>query len=296
MREALLTGAGGFVGQALARLLPGHRALGLGAEDWESRLASAPLEGAVVYHLAARVHDAGTRDDAPFLRDNVEKTRRLAEEAARRGARRFVFVSSIRVHGQESAGRPLRTTDALAPRDPYGRSKLEAERVLAAIADSHGMPLVVVRPPLVIGAGARGNLESLMKLVDSGWPLPFASIENRRSFVHVDDLARLLVVCGRESSAVGGTFFGAHRETFSTPRLVTALRRALHRPGRLFAMPPAVLEIAAAVAGRGELARPLTRSLECDPSDTRDRLGWAAEIGCEAAAGDLARGWREAGR
>jgi nucleoside-diphosphate-sugar epimerase len=293
---ALLTGAGGFVGSALARRLHGHCALSLGAADWEARLEAAPLEGATVYHLAARVHDPGPRDAAAFDRDNVEKTRRLGEAAARRRARRLVFVSSIKVHGEESRGRAFSPRDEPSPEDPYGRSKAEAERVLAGIAAEHGLPLVVVRPPLVLGPGAKGNLRSLMALADGPWPLPFASIDNRRSFVHVEDLARLLVLCGSEVAAAGRTFIAAHAESTSTPRLVGALRRALGRSERFFPMPPRMLEAAAALAGQGERARRLTRSLEGDPADARARLGWSAEIGIDDAAREMAHAWRQGWR
>jgi nucleoside-diphosphate-sugar epimerase len=296
MHEALLTGAGGFVGRALARHLPGCRALSLGAGDWEARLAAAPLAGATVFHLAARVHDPRAADVDAFHRDNVEKTRRLGEAAARRGARRLVFVSSIKVHGEESGARAFRPADEPAPQDAYGRSKMEAERALAQLATEHGLAVVVVRPPLVLGPGARGNLESLMALADSPWPLPLAAIDNRRSFVHVDDLARLLLLCGSEEGAVGRTFIGAHAQSVSTPQLVGALRRALGRPERLFPLPPAILEATAALAGQGARARRLTRSLVGDPSEARERLGWSAGISIDGAAQEMARAWRRGWR
>jgi nucleoside-diphosphate-sugar epimerase len=283
--EALLTGAGGFIGRALARVLPGSATLRLGVSDWEARLAAAPLAGAVIFHLAARVHAPDDRDEAAFHRDNTEKTRRLAEEAARRGARRLVFLSSIKAQAEESRARALRPEDPAEPADAYGRSKLAAERALATA----GLPVVVVRAPLVFGAGAKGNLRSLMALADSGWPLPFAGIDNRRSFVHVEDLARLLAACGEHAAAPGRTFIAAHPVPWSTPRLVSCLRRELGRPERLFALPPALLESAAALVGQGGRVRPLTRSLECDPGETERTLGWSARIGLEEATREMAR-------
>jgi len=288
--SALVTGAGGFVGRALARILPGSAALSLGADDWEERLAAAPLEGAVVFHLAARVHAPADRDEAAFQHDNVEKTRRLAEEAARRGARRLVFLSSIKAQADESRERALRPEDPPAPTDAYGRSKLAAERSLA----SAHLPIVVVRAPLVLGAGAKGNLKSLLALADSAWPLPFAGITNRRSFVQVDDLARLLMACGEHPAAPGRTLIASHPDAMSTPQLVASLRRALGRPERLFAVPPKLLESAAAAIGQGERMRPLTRSLECDPGEAVSRLGWSPRVGLEEAAQEMARAWREA--
>jgi UDP-glucose 4-epimerase len=292
LADALITGAGGFVGRALARAVPASASLSLGAPDWEARLAAAPLDGAVIFHLAARVHTPDDHDEAGFQRDNIEKTRRLAEEAARRGARRLVFMSSIKAQAEESRGRGLRPEDPPAPADPYGRSKLAGERAAA----SAGLPLVVVRAPLVMGAGAGGNLARLMALADSAWPLPFGAIANRRSFVHVDDLARLLVACGEHAAAPGRTFIAAHPDSWSTPRLLSCLRRALGRPERLFALPPALLEFVATALGRGEPMRRLTRSLECDASDAMTVLGWSARVGLDEAARDMVRAWREARR
>lgn len=294
MQRVLLTGAGGFVGRALVAALPAPPdVLAMAPHDWEERLARAPLEGAIVFHLAARVHDARERDAAAFRRDNAGKTRRLAEEAARRGARRLVFMSTIKVHGEESPGRPFTAGDAPDPRDPYARSKLEAEQALREVAAATRLEVVTVRSPLVLGAGAQSNVASLIALADSRWPLPFAAIANRRSFVHVDDLARLLLACGDAPQAAGATFIAAHRVAMSTPSLVRALRAALGRPARLFECPARVLEAAASAAGQGERMRRLTRSLEADAAATEAALGWTATIDLAAAASEMARARRE---
>jgi nucleoside-diphosphate-sugar epimerase len=293
MHGALITGAGGFVGSALAIRLPAHATLSLGALDWEERIAQAPLPGATIFHLAARVHQGSSGDDEMFGRDNTLKTTRLAEAAARRGARRMVFLSSVKVYGEESPGRPFRLSDPPSPLDAYGRSKLEAERSLARVAAQGGLEVVVVRSPLVFGARAKGNMRSLLALADSGWPLPLSSIGNRRSFVPVDDLAQLLLACGELPAAQGKTYLAAHDEVFSTAQLVRVLRAALGRPQRLFPAPPALLEALASVGGRGDAARRLTRSLECDPSAAQRDLGWRALIGLEASALEMARAWRE---
>lgn len=281
------------MGRALAHALPAPPAtLSLGAHDWEERLRGAPFEGRAVFHLAARVYAPHDDDAAAFHRDNVDKTRRLAEEAARGGALRLIFVSTSKVYGEESPGRPFAAGDAPAPPDSYARSKLLAEEALARIAGDSGLEVVVVRPPLVLGAGARGNVASTMRLADGAWPLPFGAISNRRSFVHVDDLAGLLVRCATHPAAAGATLDAAHAEPMSTAALFEALRRHLGRPPRLFAVPPAALERAAALAGAGARMRRLTRSLELDPAPTERALGWRAPTGLEEAAAEMSRAWR----
>ena len=291
--QAIVTGASGFVGQVLRAALPEtHRTLSLGTADWERSIEGVSLAGATIFHLAARVHELGGRDAAAYERDNVEKTRRLAERAVQQRARRIVFMSTIKVQGEETRGRRMDPGDAPDPQDAYARSKLEAERALRDIAGAGGVEWVVVRSPLVFGPAAKGNLASLLRLADSPWPLPFAAIANRRSFVHASDLARLLLACAENAAAPGRTFLAAHEEPLSTPQLVGALRRSLGRQERLYAVPPAMLEGAASLIGQGERMRRLTRSLEVDSSLARDMLGWKAAVGHENAAAEMARHWR----
>jgi len=227
------------------------------------------------------------------MRDNVEKTRVLAEAAAQAGARRLVFLSSIKVNGEETAVRAFECGDPPSPQDAYGVSKWHAEEALASIAGRGRLEVVVVRAPLVYGASAKGNLLSLLRLADSPYPLPFAALDNRRSFVHVGDLARLLVECGAQPRAAGGSFLAAHPQSVSTSRLVARLRDVLARPRRLWRMRASLLESLAAPLGLGSMARRLTRSLEVDASAARRSLGWEAIIGFDAAVEDLVRGYKD---
>ena len=297
MRRAIVTGSSGFVGSALVpRIGVPVLPLPMGGADWVRRLEACDFAGATVFHLAARVHRPGDGDEAAYHEDNVEKTRRLAEAAAGGGAARLVFLSSIKVHGEESAaGHPLRPGDAPNPADPYARSKRDAEAALRDISSGSALSICIVRAPLVYGARARGNLRAMVRLADSPWPLPFASLANRRSFVQVDDLARLLLACGASPAAHGATYLAAHPEPMSTAALVARLRRALGRPERLYAVPAAWLEAGASLIGRRDAMLRLTRSLEADPSLAREQLGWEAQVGPEAAVAELARASRDRG-
>lgn len=289
----IVTGAGGFVGRALkARLGARQIALHLSRANWMEEAASVPFEGATVIHLAARVHEPNG-DEALFMRDNVEKTRELARLARVRGARRLVFLSSIKVNGEETQGPPFRAGDPGAPEDAYARSKQHAEAALHEVSAGSPMEAVVIRAPLVYGRGARGNLSALLRLADTPLPLPFAAISNRRSFIHVEDLAAALDAGSRIPRAAGRTYLVAHRQPLSTPALVGGLRRALGRPERLFGVAPALLEAAAAAVGRGAQMRRLTRSLEIDASLAETELEWTARRTPADALADLAAGCRE---
>ena len=276
----------------MARLGPDPSTLAMGRPDWREKLAEAPLEGAVVYHLAARVHHDDRGDEASFMADNAEKTRLLAEAAARKRARRFIFLSSIKVHGEETRADPFRANDAPAPEDAYARSKLAAEQALAQVAAATNLEVTVVRAPLVYGPSAGGNLRALLAIADGAWPLPLAAIRNRRSFVHVDDLARLLAECGAHPQAPGRTYLAAHARSVSTPSLVAEMRRALRRPARLFSFPTPLLELAGMLTGQAHRIRRLTRSLEVDPSAAELDLGWVARISMEQAVEEMALAFR----
>src|SRR5258706_12273391 len=188
LERALVSGAGGFVGSALVAPLAVARALlRMGAPDWTEQLGTTNFQDATIFHLAARVH--GDDDDDPaFLHDNVDKTLALARAARRGGARRFVFLSSVKVNGEETRSHAFNRADKPAPQDAYARSKAQAEAGLTMI---EGLDVVVVRSPLVYGPGVKGNLLALRLLGASPWPPPSGALDNRATFAPLDRVPRL---------------------------------------------------------------------------------------------------------
>ena len=167
---------------------------------------------------------------------------------------------------------------------------------LAQVAAHSSMQAVIVRAPLVYGAPPQGNLAALLAIADSPLPLPFAAIDNRRSFIALDDLCAALIACASVEAAAGRTYLVAHRDAVSTPRLLIAARHALGRPARLYRIAPRILEAMAAAIGASANVRRLTRSLEADPSRAERELGWRAERSIDDTMVRLARAWREARR
>ncbi|MEA3195342.1 MAG: UDP-N-acetyl-alpha-D-quinovosamine dehydrogenase [Betaproteobacteria bacterium] len=258
MSRALVTGATGFVGRALcAELRDSGWQVVAGDQrqpGWEGALQGVDA----LVHLAAVVHTRGS--EAHYRQVNVEATERLALAAKRAGVRRLVFVSTIKVNGEETpVDRPFRAADAPAPQDAYARSKWQAEQRLAGVS---GLEVVVVRPPLVYGPGVRANFRRLLQLVDTGVPLPFASIRNRRSLIYVGNLAALLRRCAEHPRAAGATLLAADGEDVSTPDLVQRMGAALGRPARLLPFPAFLLPSR------------LTGSLTVDATETGERLEW----------------------
>lgn len=310
----LLTGGSGFVGSAAAAALTRRGAFcrlamrkagsvlareqvvcvaALGPEtNW-----SQALDGTeAVLHLAARVHvlrDAVADPLAAYRAVNTAGTLLLAEQAAAAGVRRFVFVSTVKVHGERtSPGNPF--TEALppAPDDPYALSKWEAEQGLAAIAARTGMEVVIVRPPLVYGPGVKANFAALLRAVARGWPLPLAAVDNRRSLVGIDNLVDFLLLCLEHPAAANQTLLVSDGEDLSTPDLLHRLGTAMDRPARLWPMPPALLTAGAALLGRRAAAERLCSNLQVDITKARTLLGWTPPIsvdeGLRRAAAGLA--------
>jgi len=243
-----------------------------GATEWNPSLSGVD----VVVHLAALAHVTDPRrrlDLETFRRTNTHGTLRLAEAAAAAGVRRFVFLSSIGVHGHASHT-PLVPSSATAPTEAYAVSKLEAERGLRAVALRTGMEVVIVRAPMVYGEHCSGNLLSLLTAIRRGAPLPFGSVRNQRSLMGVDNLADFLFTCVQHTRAADQTFVIADKPSISTPDLIRALAQGMRRSARLIPLPYPVLSGVAKLFGRQLLIEKICGNLQIDPSLAVDTLGW----------------------
>lgn len=259
------------------------------ATDWERA-----LEGVdAVVHLAARVHvmrdHAGSAEE--FKRTNADGTLRLARAAADAGARRFVFVSTIKVNGESTTTQPFRADDEPHPCDDYGRSKLAAELGLREIP---GIEPVIIRPPLVHGPGAKGNLARFCRLARAGLPVPFGAIDNRRDLVGVANLANLIERCVWHPAAKGEVFLAADGEPLSTPELFRTIAEALGRPARMIHVPVALMRAVARPLGVGAEFDRLTQSLEIDAAKTRQQLDWRPPVTARDGITAMARAFAAA--
>lgn len=236
-----------------------------------------------VIHTAARVHVMTDRASDPldaFRLVNVKGTLRLARQAASLGVRRFVFISSVKVNGEESGpGNAFTFSDGPLPQDAYGISKAEAEAGLKAISVETGMESVIIRPPLVYGPGVKGNFAAMMRAVARGLPLPFGAVtDNRRSLVGLDNLVDLIVTCIDHPAAANQTFMVSDGEDLSTADLLRRLGAAMEKPARLLNIPPALLGAAAAMIGKRAVAQRLLGNLQVDISHTCRTLGWKPPV------------------
>ncbi|MBN9023457.1 MAG: NAD-dependent epimerase/dehydratase family protein [Rhizobiales bacterium] len=308
-RRVLVTGSTGFIGRHVVAALPGcdvtavlrdgvappgvSRTIRIGtldgATDW-----TAALDGIdAVIHLAGIAHRPARSpaDEDAYAAVNTRGTLRLAEAAEAAGVRDFVFASSIAVHGTNTEGRgPFRESDPLLPAGPYGASKARAEDGLAALAARSAMAVTALRPPLVHGRGAPGNIARLEAAIRRGVPLPLASVRNRRAFLGVANLADF--VAWRLGRANHGyePFILADAAQPATPEFVRLLAAAMDRRVRLVPFPPAILRRALVASGREAMAEGLLASLEVDTGKV-EAAGWRPPLGL---AEGLRAAWRPA--
>jgi UDP-glucose 4-epimerase len=292
----LVTGASGFIGRHLAPALARagwsvRRAVrspegvddevvigSIGPDtDWQAALAGVDA----VVHLAARVHHKHEEHAVRLYRNvNIEGTLHLARCAATAGVRQFVFVSTVLVHGRSNDGRaPFSEGDILTPRGLYGMSKAAAEAGLKALARDTVMNISVIRPPLVYGAGAKGNFALLTRAVDLGLPLPFAAIRNHRAFLSIQNLSSFILWRLEHPDPASNfeIFLVADKEQVSTAEFVARLASAAGKRPRLFAIPEALLSRLLSAMGRRDTHDSLMGSLELNVSKALS-IGWQPEV------------------
>lgn len=297
-----MTGGSGFIGTALVKALleQNHQLyLGLrasGAFDApnkqiipcafsleslpELRLKETLKAVDVVIHAAARVHVMKDKSKDPlslFRRINTKATLDLARQAAEAGVKRFIFISTIKVNGEESKA-PFSADDLPSPQDPYALSKYEAEKLLLALAAESMMEVVIIRPALVYGPGVKGNFKQMLAWLNKGLPFPVLSVPNQRSFIFLDNLVHLILTAMRHPKAANQIFLASDGEDLSTECLLTLTAQAFHKKARLVRLPYSMVKIFSKFLGQEERMRRLFGSLQVDIQKTSQNLDWVPKI------------------
>lgn len=297
MAKVLLTGATGFVGSTLLARLKKQSEIQVVVTTREGALETdvntvvvGDIDGAtdftvalmgtdIVIHCAARAHIMS--DDVPdplaeYRRVNVAGTLNLAQQAARYGVKRFIFISSIKVNGESTTSQSkFNSFDMPAPLDAYGQSKAEAEQALLELSRETNMDVVIIRPPLVYGPAVKANFASLFSIVSRGIPLPFACIcNNKRSLVSVTNLVDLIVTCIDHPKAANQTFLVSDDHDVSTSEMVREMATALGKPTWQIPVPVWCYALAGKLFSKSDMVDRLTGSLQVDITHTKETLDW----------------------
>ena len=298
MSKILVTGASGFVGHAVVKSLreQGHVICGTtrdetakrGAEniplylvpkldrdtDWDNVIIGAD----VIIHLAARVHEMGKQTNSQqqeYFTVNEEGTEKLALAAAEAGVKRLIFISTIKVNGEKTYGRPFTENDEPNPIDFYSISKSNAEKSLLRIHKNTGLELIILRVPLVYGPRVKGNFYSLLWACVSRKFLPLKSIKNFRSFLYVENLASAITKCVSEPHIESKIYLLSDGADISTTKLVETISALLGVRPRVFYIPIGLLFWLSRLFGKLEVIERLTDSLQVDSTLIREELDWS---------------------
>ena len=291
MTKIILTGGSGFLGSHLLQHNAFYDALVIGRNrpsrcrhfrplslDVESDL-SAELKGYdIVVHVAGRAHIMNEESSNPiseFRKINTSGTLNLARQAAQAGIKRFIFISSIKVLGENTClGVPFKSSDSLNPQDPYSVSKAEAEVGLTEIAKESDMDIVIIRPPLIYGNGVKGNFLSLMKIITFKFPLPLGKIKNKRSLVCVENLVDLIVTCLDHPNAKNKCFLVSDGRDLSTSDLLFAVAIAGGYRPWIFRCPHFLSFLFLRLLGKRGIYDRLYGSMQVDIDYTKTQLDW----------------------
>lgn len=299
LKRILVTGANGFLGRAVSAellaqgfdvlcavrspyVLDGARIIRIsGVEkqmDWSGYLGGVDC----IIHTAARAHvmyETTPNAYEEYHKINVVGTLGLAQQASNYGVKRFIFLSTIKVNGEQTAsGKPFKEDDVPNPQDDYAKSKLEAEEGLFLIAKKTGMEVIVLRPVLVYGPGVKANFASMMKVLQRGIPLPFGAIHNKRSFIYVENVVSLILRCIEHPAAANQVFLASDGCDLSTTELLKACATALGIKARLLPVPQSCLAFIATLLGKQAVTQRLCGSLQVDITKARQLINWNPPI------------------
>lgn len=235
-----------------------------------------------VIHLAGLAHKKNISYEE-FYSVNTEGTLRLAEEAAKAGVKRFIFVSSVGVNGSSTRSIPFGADSVPKPHNYYTKSKYEAELGLKKIAAKTGLEVVIVRPTLVYGARASGNFAMLVKLVKIFPALPFGLSNNKRSFISVHNLVDLLITCVNHPNAPGQIFLASDGEAISTKEFTDQIAKGLRKKVFQLPIPTSFMRLVGKLIGKPALIEQLFGNLEVDSSNINQLLDWEPPYNIEQA-------------
>jgi len=286
----LITGATGFIGQRLIaningniRVLSRNKYLNYDTVvcDFEKDLIpDSTLFGVdIVFHLAGIAHDVNYKAKAQdiYQKVNVDATIRLAELAVKSNVRRFVFVSSVKAGGGLTSGKCINESDQNEPEGVYGKSKRKAELRLLKIGKESGMHVSIIRPSLVYGPSAKGNLKLMLSGIKNGWFPPLPETGNKRSMIHVDDLVLAILLVANDDRSNGEIFIATDGAPHSSREIYNAMCSALDKSIPKWSIPKFLFDMVSLISPRIKYKLNKLFGDECYSSKKLEKLGFKAQ-------------------
>lgn len=294
--KVLLTGSNGFLGQYLSQFLAekGYSVLAHTRKaqtsdhpnihninfDLNDNLDNIDLsEVEVIIHCAGRAHVMHETAVSPleaYRQTNVQGTLNLAQKAVQSGVKRFIYLSSIKVNGEQTTTQAFHPNDDIHTDDPYGLSKYEAEQGLLALSQRTGLEVVVIRPVLIYGPKVKANFKSMVNLASKKFPLPIGCLDNKRSMVSVYNLADLIHTCMTHPNANCEVFLASDQDDISVKQLFEKLAKYQNNQLLMLPVPKSLINFLASLVGKKAVASRLCSELVVDTTKNTQLLGWTA--------------------
>lgn len=288
MIKILITGSSGFVGTNFIRNSPDYSITEIDLIN--QPVSSINFSGIeTVLHLAALVHQMKGAPEEQYFKINRDLAFEVAKRAKIAGVRQFVFMSTAKVFGESSGSKIIWNENCECnPKDPYGKSKFEAERLLLGLLDDN-FKIAIIRSPLVYGAGVKANMYKLVKLVNRFPALPFANIDNFRSIVYVGNLISLIKRIIEYESF--GIFIAGDREILSTTQIIQLISKVSNKRLLLIKVPRFMITIMSkfypAIMDR------LYNSFILDATSTNERLNFVPPYSTEEGLQEMVKWFKE---
>jgi nucleoside-diphosphate-sugar epimerase len=299
MNKIFVTGASGFIGQAVCKALsvlkysvcgavrnkdiisqlPNVTYVSIGDislnPDWKNLLAGYDC----VIHCAGITPEQKLFSKNIYNQINSEVTRKLAEQCVMTGVKKFIFLSSIGVLGNSTdCNKSFKYSDKPNPSEDYAQSKFEAEKKLLEINTRTSLEVTIIRPPLVYGLKAKRSVNRLIKLLKLRLPLPFGLINNKKSFISINNLTDVLICCIKHPNLKGKVFLVSDGEDVSLNFFLRNIARELGYRLLIFPFPIFLLKFIANFFGKSNEINKLISNLQIDINYTKDTLNWKPSV------------------
>jgi nucleoside-diphosphate-sugar epimerase len=232
MKNILLTGANGYLGSSFINQYRNKYKF----EKFSlltQKLKHVNFEGInTILHCAALVHQKTEHSYEKYQEINVEYPVKLAKLAKQNGVKQFIFISTVAVYGEDVEN--IDENTRCNPITPYGKSKFEAEKQLLELNDKNFI-VSIIRPPMIYGKNAPGNIDSLVTLVRKIPIIPLGQINNKRSFIYIDNLCYIIDVLITQEKE--GIFLASDDNSLSTSVLIELIAKNLDKKIYLIKIP-----------------------------------------------------------